>query len=132
MKALSITSKKYGCTGWVSRFFHVGLIGTLLSAAPAHAANQWCSGTLSNLYIDAAGTVLVAPSWRGDYVQVCNINQANAAGITPTTCVAWVSLMRSAVSRSAQTIVYYSDAPACNAMPTYGAAPSPSYLMLKN
>ena len=46
--------------------------------------------------------------------------------------MSWLSLMRSAVQRNAQTITYYGDAPVCNVVPTYGAAPVPGYFMLQN
>lgn len=72
------------------------LASAMLVASPAHAAPQRCGGTLSNLYIDDAGTVLAPVSWRGDYVSFCNVNQS--VGTVPqTTCMAWLWLMRSAV-----------------------------------
>lgn len=107
------------------------LAAAMLSPFSAHAAPQWCGGTLSNLYIDAGGTVSSVVSWRGDYVAFCNINQS-AGAVSPTTCIAWLSMMRSAVQRGAQTITYYSEAPSCNAISTYGAAPVPGYFMLQN
>ena len=103
----------------------------MLAASPAHAAPQYCGGTLSNLFLDDAGTVLSIVSWRGDYVAFCNVNQSTGA-VSPTTCLAWFSMMRSAVQRGAQTITFYREAPSCNAMPTYGAAPVPGYFMLQN
>jgi len=98
---------------------------------PAVAAPQWCNGTLSNLQINAAGDVFVQPSWLGNMVIVCNVNQ-NAGAITPAICMNWVTLMRSAVQRGAQTWMQYADAPACNAMPTYSSAPYPWYIMMVN
>lgn len=103
----------------------------MLALSSAHAAPQWCSGTLSNLYIDDAGTVFATVSWRGDYVRFCNVNQSTGS-VSQTTCMSWLSLMRSAVQRNAQTITYYGEAPACNVVPTYGAAPVPGYFMLQN
>lgn len=103
----------------------------MLGPVSSHAAPQFCTGTLSNLYIDEAGNVSAAVSWRGDYVRFCNVNQSTGT-VSQTTCMAWLSMMRSAVQRAAQTITYYSEAPSCNAMPTYGAAPVPGYFMLQN
>lgn len=98
---------------------------------PALAAPQWCTGTVKDLFIDADGGTAVWTSWRGSYVQVCNVNQT-VGNVPPGTCMNWIALMRSAVQRGAQTTMYYPDAPACNTMPTYGAAPLPGYVMLSN
>jgi hypothetical protein len=38
------------------------------------------------LYIDDAGNVTVQPSWRGNYVTVCNVNQAYGS-VSQTTCL---------------------------------------------
>lgn len=117
-----------------SRVAAMATFACLWAASPATAAGLWCDGTLANLWVDAGGTVFVQPSWRGDYVQVCNVNQPTANGLQPTTCLSWLSLMRSAVQRNAATVIHYSDAPVatCNAMPTYSAAPTPYYVMLRN
>lgn len=107
---------------------------TAWSLAPASAnTNLWCEGTLANHWINSSGTVYVMPSWRSDYVSLCNLNSTNAAGITPTVCAAWTSLIRAAMQRSAQTIIFYGGAPVinCGAMPTYDASPTPQYVMLK-
>jgi hypothetical protein len=47
----------------------------LAASASLNAAPLWCIGTLSNLFIRTGGEVNVVPSWRGDYVAVCNVNQ---------------------------------------------------------
>ena len=98
---------------------------------PALAAPQWCNGTLSNLLVDDGGGVYVVPSWLGNFIRVCNVN-ANLGSITPATCMNWVSFMRSAAQRGAQTTIQYSDAPACASMPSYAAAPYPSYVLIAN
>jgi hypothetical protein len=112
----------------------VGLVSIVAwGLAPANAnTNLWCQGTLSNHWINSSGTVYVVPSWRGDHVALCNLNSTNAAGITPTVCAAWTSIIRAAMQRSAQTIIYYGGAPVatCGSMPTYDAAPSPIYVMI--
>ena len=103
----------------------------MLAAPPVQAAAQSCGGTLSNLYIDDVGTVFATVSWRSDYVAFCNVNQS-IGPVTQTTCMAWLSMMRSAVQRGAQTLTYYAEAPSCNAMPIYRSAPVPGYFMLQN
>lgn len=93
----------------------------------------WCGGTLSNLWVDLAGNAYVFTSWRGDYVRVCNVNE-NVGAITPTVCLTWVSLLKSAVQRKATTTIYYNASlPAsCAQMPTYSNAPIPYYVMLQD
>jgi len=97
----------------------------------AHAAAQWCTGTLNQLFIVDDGSVLVWASWVGNYIQVCNVNQPLGA-VSTTTCMNWVQLMRSAIQRQTQTTILSNDAPACNAMPGYGSAPVPKYIMMIN
>jgi hypothetical protein len=111
----------------------VSLCGVVVGGfiSTADAANQYCEGTLANLYVTSDGTVTVRPSWRGDWVRLCNVN-VPVDTVSSTTCLAWLALARSAVQRNSQTTIFYSDAPACNTMPTYGNAPVPSYLMMNN
>lgn len=118
----------------INRIVAVACTAALCAITPARASDLWCDGTLANLWVNKHGTVLVLPSWRSDYVQVCNVNEANAAGVTPSTCLSWLALMRSALQRNAQTTMYYSGVAAatCAAMPIYEAAPTPYYVMLKN
>ena len=97
----------------------------------ASAAPQWCQGTVSNLWVSATGVVFVAPAARSDYVQICNIN-ADMGGVPPTTCLIWFAMLKSAVQRQSSVIIYYSDAPACNVLPTYQSAPIPYYVMQVN
>jgi hypothetical protein len=104
---------------------------SLALTLPVQAAPQWCTGTMSNLWVASDGQVYVNVSWRGDYVTLCNLNQAWNS-ISPTTCAAWFAAARSAVQRNAATTIQYADAPACSAMPVYGAAPPPYYVMLNN
>lgn len=110
----------------------VRLLVILLSffAVQAQAA-QWCNTNVSNLIVYGDGNVVVAASVRGDYLQVCNINQ-EWKGVTPPTCASWLGLIRSGVSRAASMIFYYNEDTACTAIPTYGSAPAPGYVMLNN
>ncbi len=116
------------------------LLGALLVwlAPTCLAAPQWCGGTVANLYLDLYGNAYVLASWRGDYVRICNVNQPTPvtgvqASVSTVDCLAWVSLLRSAVERKAATTIFYQDSPtACNSMATYGNAPVPAYVMLED
>jgi hypothetical protein len=99
----------------------------------SQTTSLWCGGTLSNIWVDPVGNAYVFASWRGDYVRVCNVNESLGT-VTPTICLTWVSLLKSAVQRKATTTIYYTGSlPAtCAQMPIYGNAPVPYYVMLQN
>jgi hypothetical protein len=106
----------------------------IATASVGQSNNLWCDGTVSNLWIDHGGNAFVLPSWRADHIRVCNV-QSDVGTITPTTCLTWVSLLRSAVQRGARTTIFYTGTgvpAACNQMLTYSLAPLPYYVMLNN
>lgn len=107
------------------------LASIALATTCASAAEQWCTGTVSNLFVSSNGNVEVQTSWLGNYVLVCNQNQTSG-GVSPTTCLSWMSLLRNAIERKAQTTIYYPNAPACAQIPPYETAPTPGYVMLVN
>jgi hypothetical protein len=113
------------------------LLGAATSTIPtsANAAQQWCAGTVANLYLSSDGTVLVWTSWRNDYLKICNVNDPVPSSVntsvTPTVCMSWLSLLRTAIQSQRQVTTYYGEAPACASLPTYGGAPVPDYVMLR-
>lgn len=104
---------------------------SIVFAAPVTAAPQWCQGTVANLWVYSNGNVFVQPSYRGDYTMICNMN-TEIGGISVTTCATWFAILRSAVQRQSNIMVHYPDAPACNALPTYGGSILPGYVMQVN
>jgi len=94
----------------------------------SNAAQQWCQGTMQNLWVSGGGNVYVRPSYRADYTRMCNLN-ADSGSVSAMTCVAWLSILKTAVQRQSLVIVYYSEAPSCGALPTYDSAPFPYYVM---
>jgi hypothetical protein len=103
----------------------------LLAPTTGFSAPQWCQTKVSNLYIGNDGGVVAQLATRNDYVQFCNV-ASDWKNVSSTACLGWVSLLRSAVSRNADIIVYYSDVASCSTIPTYHNAPAPSYIMLQN
>lgn len=101
----------------------------LPAAQNAAAAQQYCDGTVTNLFVRDDGEAIVRTSWRSDYVAVCNVNQV-VGKVTPTQCLTWLSFLKSAVERKSRITFFYADAPVCSVMPTYGGAPTPGYVML--
>ncbi len=100
-------------------------------SSPALAAPQWCSGSIEMTWLDNSGTVVVVGSWRNDHTLVCSTTQS-WNGIAPAVCNAWFRLLLTAQVLKSQVIVYYPEAPACNALPTYGSSLAPGYVMLAN
>jgi hypothetical protein len=106
------------------------LILTLLFASQVQA-QQWCTTTVSNLLLRSEGSVLVKVIARGDYLQFCNIN-TDWKGVSPTTCAAWLTLVRSAVARKSSMLFYYSQPTPCDQITTYESAPAPSFVMMSD
>jgi hypothetical protein len=92
-------------------------------------AQQWCSSTVSQTWMWRDGGLYLLAGFRGDHLQVCNINET-WKGITPATCASWQGMIRSAVARKTSMLFYYAEPTPCASIPTYGNAPSPSYIMM--
>lgn len=103
----------------------------VLASTTTMAAQQWCVGKVTDLYMTNGGYLYVNTSWRNNYVRVCNINQT-VGTITPQNCASWQNYLRSAVTNKENTLIFYNDAPACASMPSYDSAPYPGYVMLRD
>lgn len=99
-----------------------------LSASPA-LAHQWCRGRITGMYIDDGGAVFITPTFIENWLQICNVN-GPWNGITPEVCKTWIGVATTLqVTQQDGLLLYRVDTP-CNALPTYGAAPPPAYLMI--
>lgn len=103
----------------------------LLSNASFSGDLEFCDGTISKMYIDSSGGVVINPSYRYDFTKICNINVA-WKGVSTETCKSWVSLALSAKLSKSNVKVRYktNDINSCPTMPTYGSSPAPDYIML--
>jgi hypothetical protein len=110
--------------------FLFAMLSVMLSAQTL-AASQWCNGTISRTYVGKDGTVFVYGTWRNDYTAVCSVN-AIRDGVAPEVCKSWLSLIITGKTTKTPMIIHYTNAPACNVIPTYTNAPSPVYVMLAN
>lgn len=114
------------------RFAAVALAVSLLPASAN--AQTYCGGLrpVLKLLTYRDGAVLVQTEWRGDFFQICNLEKP-WKGVSTGTCFAWMSKIAAAVTSGAKTGFWYEIAPgSCNALPTYGAAPSPAYVDVSN
>ena len=110
------------------------VLTTLCCTAPSAMAtsNLWCVGQITRLYIDTNTSLLVWPTWRGDYVMVCNLD-ASWNGVAPNVCKNWLALLQGAHHAGSTTTIYYANRPetACSDLATYSGAPGPGYVMLR-
>ena len=100
-------------------------------AQPVQAAPtpQHCYGTIERMFHDVAGTVYVLPTFRNDWIAICNVNAA-WKGATPDLCKAWVSEVLSVILANKSVTIYYDDVPSCATIPHYNLAPAPGYIMV--
>lgn len=108
------------------------LIATaLLSLSiPANAAAV-CTGTVSSIYTNGGGEVIVNGTWRGTQTAICNVER-DRQGISPEICFTWLSYVSSAITESKLITVYYPglNPGDCGTLPTYSNTPSPEYVRL--
>ena len=101
---------------------------------PSFAAIQ-CSGKISQSYVDWDGNLIVLPSWRGDFVRLCNIRQSQTGDgktIDPVTCKGWFAEVLAAVAADKGTVVFYDGIASCSTVPTYYSSPLPNYVLIAN
>lgn len=106
----------------------VGLSLAVISS-PTTAASQDCTGTVLSSWVNSTGDVFLSSSWRNDHTQVCNV-ETTWKGIPPNVCVSWVAKLDAALALGKHISIHYPEAPPCNAIPYYGNAPAPYYVML--
>ena len=105
------------------------LVTSLSIASPAHAA-AYCSGKVTDMLVDKSGHVLVLPTFRGDWVGICNVNNA-WKDVPATTCASWVTTLTSALLTGRNTVFSYLDPDAvCSTVSSYYDAPSPYYVSI--
>ncbi|WP_137938154.1 hypothetical protein [Chitinivorax sp. B] len=112
-------------------------LATLYLSAPATAEPIFCTGKITQQYMNESGEFFIRPDWRNDWIQICNLN-TEWRGISPQVCASFFAAAKTAVISKVRTTVAYWDRPgapaptACNIIPTYQQAPTPGYLMLIN
>lgn len=109
----------------------VTAIAFLTLNMPLQAAPLWCYGTINQFLTYSDGTVAVFPTWRNDWIHVCNLN-ATLNEVTPVTCAAWYSIIRTAATRQPlqTTVMFFQDGASCASLPTYSGSRAPNYIML--
>lgn len=104
---------------------------TLISQIAA-AQNLWCAGTITGVYINSNKEVIVNGSWRSEWTRICRTD-GSIGDIDTVTCSLWTSLITSAINNNKKMTFHYNELPEgtiCDTLPTYGDAPTPSYVMI--
>ncbi|MDM3869723.1 hypothetical protein QSV34_00005 [Porticoccus sp. W117] len=110
----------------------VGIFTAVMFLSPTvlQAEPQWCNGKIKHVFVYRTGEVVVLGSWMNQWTTICNLNE-EWKEVSAEQCKNWYSLIQTAVVTKSPAIVYYTDAPECSALPTYGNAPAPYYVMLR-
>ena len=105
------------------------IVLAMLFAASIASAATYCSGTVSEYYIDSSGRLVIFSTWRADWTALCS-TQGNWNGIAAETCFSWAAIVNSAKVHNKSLGVYYSGDAVCNTLPTYENSPAPFYVRL--
>ena len=111
----------------------IALIASMVLMSNAYASDElWCTGKISQLWINAQGALYINSSWRQFHTQICNVRET-WKGITPEVCKSWSSMLHAAkISQEVITAAYFdTDVESCSALPTYKNAPRPTYIMTR-
>lgn len=102
----------------------------LMSAAtPALAGSLSCVGALSQIMTTASGDLRVVPSWRGDWVTLCNVITP-WKGVSIDVCKRWhAQALAAQITQGGAQIDYPVTAvSSCGGMGTNGSADAPGSL----
>jgi hypothetical protein len=110
------------------RKFAMILVGSVALTGVANAAPIYCSGTITNLYVDSAGNLILAGTWRNDYTMICQLHQT-WNGIKPETCTFWYALLAASKTHTKNVLISYDTTYTCATLPTYEGTPAPTYVM---
>jgi len=105
-----------------------------LSVVPsARAASLFCSGTIPTVLVDVAGSVMIRPTWRNDYVTICSL-VGGRNGIDGVTCAVWYSMAQNAINTQQPTTTYFPNTSAANCMGigTYDLTEPVSYFLISH
>jgi hypothetical protein len=112
-------------------FFSILTFVLLLLSTNGFAANMWCSGFVSNVYIAADKSVIIKASWNDNYTRICSTD--GSTGIDTVTSSLWFSTITTSMVNNKSVMLMYSDNNGqfkCNSLPSYGSTPNPIYVML--
>ena len=106
------------------------MLVSLGMSAQANAAAS-CIGTVSLIYSNNNGDVIINGSWRNASTQICNLKTI-WKGIDPEICWGWFANASTAVSEDRNARVFYAtlNQSDCATLGTLGTAPAPTSFLL--
>jgi hypothetical protein len=106
------------------------VFASALSASTVSAGPQWCSGQVSNLFVNSDGVVVIYSSWRKNYDYICSLAEGSA-GPSGKACLVWTAMLKNAVHNHTNVALYYAyeNAPECSAEMPAGNAFVPTALI---
>lgn len=107
------------------------MLCSVLISETAFASGIWCTGKVTNAYIDSDKNVILKGSWRNEYTRICSTDGSN--GVDTITCSLWFSIITTSMVHDKEVILMYSDQNStlnCSNIPTYSSSPRPDYVML--
>lgn len=111
--------------------YYIAFLLSVLAAAQANAATQWCNGRIKHAFVAADGRLVIMPEFRGDWMTVCNLS-GTLGGVSSDTCKSWHATALTAVATRLQTTIMYHEAPACPTIPANDLSPTPNYILISN
>lgn len=112
----------------LGNYIMLSMVTFLAPITSAHAAT-WCGGRVSGVLTDAGGRVYVYPSFRNDWVQICNLATA-WKGVSIDICKSWLATVTALRLTGESTVFHYNETFTCNAIASYDSAYSPAYISI--
>lgn len=106
------------------------------SSVDAQTPLIYCTGFVNKVYIHKSGEVFFNPSFRNDYLKLCNV-KADWNGVSPIVCQSWLSVIKDVIAGNGtgtgtrmQVTVQYVSTATCANLATYSYSPEPGYVMV--
>lgn len=100
-----------------------------LACSGQASAYVYCVGRISEILTEASGAVMVLPTFRNDWLQVCNLT-GPWKGVPVDVCKSWVGTLTTVRITQDLSMFYYDAESSCSSIPSYANASSPGYIRI--
>lgn len=83
--------------------------------------------TVKEVLVYKDGQVNVFHTGRNDYTVICSVTK-EIPGVAPATCATWTAVLMAVRKKNGVARFYWDGEGSCATLPTYGNAPSPTYI----
>ncbi len=119
---------------YMKNIFLIIILSISFIASTANASVS-CVGKVNKILIYGKGTVRVFPSWRNNWVQICNLSEEKE-GVSITTCAMWASMLQNIKENGGDAVFYYAPEDdsfdSCSTVPLNNNSPAPVYIGVYN